>query len=144
MSPNPLLRQSTPVVAAILCLSALALAYLPGQPPQDGGDGGTGTDSGPAPTMSGAFATADSNGSMIAVTGLDVTGASLLYLVDTESKQLAVYQATGGSRSMQGIKLVGARRIDLDLQLDGFNDQSEYTYKELEKEFASQGAPSPR
>jgi hypothetical protein len=47
-----------------------------------------------------------------------------------------VYQANGGSESTQGLKLVGARRIDLDLQLYGFNDQSEYSYEELQKRFA--------
>jgi len=73
---------------------------------------------------------------MIAVTGIDLTGTSILYLVDTEKKQLAIYQATGGSESMQGVKLVGARRIDLDLQLEGFNDRSQYPYDELEQRFA--------
>ena len=75
------------------------------------------------------YATADSNGSMIAVTGIDVTGSSLLYLVDTESRHLTVYQATGGTRSTMKLKWVGARNIDLDLQVDGWNDESEYTYK---------------
>lgn len=83
-----------------------------------------------------SIATADSNGKMIAVTGIDLTGYSILYLVDTENRQLAVYQATGGAESTQGIKLVGARRIDLDLKLYGFNDKSEYSYEELEKRFA--------
>lgn len=143
MSPQAPTRDRTLLISVILSLGILALAYLPALAGQDDG-GGTGTGSGPAPTMSGAFATADSNDSMIAVTGLDVTGASLLYLVDTENKQLAVYQATGGSRSMQGLKLVGARRIALDLQLDGYNDQSEYTFKELEEEFADKGVLKPR
>ncbi|WP_145064805.1 hypothetical protein [Engelhardtia mirabilis] len=83
-----------------------------------------------------AYATGDSNGAMIAVTGVDLTGSSVLYLVDTESKQLACYQATGGSSSTQGLKLIGARRIDLDLQLHGFRDKSEYSYRDLEKQFA--------
>lgn len=83
-----------------------------------------------------AVATADSNGKMIAVTGIDLTGSSILYLVDTENRQLAVYQASGGADSTQGIKLVGARRIDLDLKLYGFNDKSEYSFEELEKRFA--------
>jgi len=82
-----------------------------------------------------AIATADSNGSMIAVTGIDLSGASILYLVDTNARQLAIYQASGGSDSMQGVKLVGARKIDLDLQLEGFNDKSQYSYEELEKRF---------
>ena len=70
------------------------------------------------PTLS-AGGTADSNGSMIAVTGVDITGQSILYLIDTETKQICAYQASGGSSSTQGIKFVGARRIDLDLELDG-------------------------
>lgn len=88
----------------------------------------------------GGFATADSNHSMIAVTGMDVTGASILYLVDTEKKQLAIYQANGGGESTQGLKLVGARRIDLDLQIEGYNDRSQYSYEALEKRIAEQGA----
>ena len=93
---------------------------------------------GPAPPagqtqvmMSGAGGTADSNGSMIAVTGTDITGSSILYLVDTENKQLAIYQANGGSSSTQGVRLVGARRISLDLELDGFNDRTQSNGKDL-------------
>lgn len=85
-------------------------------------------------------ASADSNNRMIAVTGVDRTGASVLYLVDTEAKQLAVYQATGGTSSKMGVKLIGARRLDLDLQLFGFNDQSDYSYRELQAQFASSAA----
>ena len=84
-------------------------------------------------------ATADSNNRMIAVTGVDVTGASVLYLIDTIDYRLAVYQATGGADSTQGLKLIGARRIDLDLKLHGLNDKSKYTYDALREEFASQG-----
>ena len=93
------------------------------------------------------YGTADSNGSMIAVTGIDLTGSSILYLIDTERRQLAIYQASGGTDSMQGIKLVGARKIDLDLQLEGYNDKSEYSYEELEKKFADNQrtvAPPPK
>lgn len=82
-----------------------------------------------------AFATADSNDRMIAVTGVDLTGSSVLYLVDTQNMQMACYQATGGARSTQNLKLIGARRIDLDLQLVGFHDESEYSYEDLEKQF---------
>ncbi len=87
-----------------------------------------------------AYGTADSNGSMIAVTGVDVTGGSLLFLVDTESRQLSVYQATGGTKSTMNVRWVGARNIDLDLQVDGFNDESEYTFKQLASEFAETGS----
>lgn len=91
-----------------------------------------------APT---GLATADSNHSMIAVTGIDLTGSSVLYLVDTEKKQLAVYQANGGGDSSQSLRLVGARRIDLDLQIEGLNDKSQYSYEELQKRFSTLGKP---
>jgi hypothetical protein len=86
-----------------------------------------------------AFGNADSNGRMIAVTGVDLTGSSILYVIDTQTRQLAVYQAQGGGASTQSVKLVGARRIDLDLQLYGYNDQSEYKYEALEKKFIDSG-----
>ncbi|MBI5363959.1 MAG: hypothetical protein HZA53_12320 [Planctomycetes bacterium] len=92
-----------------------------------------------------SIANADSNDQMIAVTGIDMTGSSVLYLVDTQNRQLAIYQASGGSESTQGVKLIGARRIDLDLKLYGFNDKSEYSFEELEKRFdqAKNGGANP-
>jgi len=90
------------------------------------------------------LATADSNKNMIAVTGIDLTGSSVLYLVDTEKKQLAVYQANGGGEPTQSLRLVGARRIDLDLQIEGFNDKSQYSYEELQKRFGELGKQPPQ
>lgn len=81
------------------------------------------------------YGTADSNNRMIAVTGVDVTGGALLYLVDTETRHLTIYQATGGTKSTMSLKWVGARNIGLDLQVDGWNDKSAYSYKDLVKEF---------
>lgn len=119
-------RQGTATVlvagAALLALGLLAESRASQTP----------TQSPPLPT----YATADSNDRMIAVTGVDVTGGSLLYLIDTQARQLAVYQATGGTSSTRNVALVGARNIDLDLQLDGYNDRSEYTFKELKAEFS--------
>lgn len=82
----------------------------------------------------------DSNNRMIAVTGVDITGQSVLYLVDTEAKQLAVYQASGGAAGTNSVRLVGARRIELDMELDGFNDKTTIdgkplTYKDLARRF---------
>lgn len=84
-------------------------------------------------------ATADSNNRMIAVTGTDITGASILYLVDTVNNRLAIYQAQGGAEGTRGVTFIGARRIDLDMQLNGLNDRSEWTYKKLEDEFTKKG-----
>jgi hypothetical protein len=81
------------------------------------------------------FGTANSNGDMIAVTGVDLTGGSLLYLIDTRSRHLSVYQASGGTKSTMNLKWVGARNIDLDLTVDGWNDRSEYTFKQLAEQF---------
>ena len=85
----------------------------------------------------------DSNNRMIAVTGVDITGQSVLYLIDTIDKQLAVYQAAGGAPGTQNVRLVGARRIDLDLELEGLNDKTTVDgrplkYSDLERAFASE------
>ena len=131
-------------------LVVLVATNLPGVAQQGGGNGGGsgngngngGTIPPPIPQVVpgvGAIANSDSNGSMIAVTGTDVTGSCVLYLIDTETKQLAVYQASGGTKSLRGVELVGARRIDLDLQLEGYNDKSEYSYAELDKQFQKTG-----
>jgi len=95
----------------------------------------------PAPSpsfMTQGFGTSDSNGGMIAVTGVDVTGGTLLFLVDTVGRHLAVYQAQGGTSSTANLKWIGGRNIDLDLQVDGFNDKSEMKYKELKAKFDEQ------
>ncbi len=76
---------------------------------------------------------ASSSDGFLAVTGSYGVGTSVLYLVDTKSQQLAVYEARGGSKSMRRLVLVGARRIDLDLQIEGYNDESEYDYAALRK-----------
>ena len=75
---------------------------------------------------------------------MDMTGSSVLYLVDTITGQLCVYQASGGSKSTRGVRLVGARNISLDLRLDGFNDKTEsdgraMPFKVLQKMFNDEG-----
>lgn len=118
------------VVGAGLCLVALGLVARPQQDDEDE----------KTFPLAPAYGTADSNGRMIAVTGVDVTGGSVLYLIDTESRHLSVYQATGGTNSTSNIKWVGGRNIDLDLQVDGWNDKSEISYKDLARRFAENGA----
>ena len=128
---------------------ALALVGLVTQPgaagpaaQSTGGIGGNQQQTSSTPSLGSGYGTADSNGSMIAVTGIDVTGGSLLYVIDSESKQLAVYQAQGGTSSTMNLKFVGGRRIDLDLQVYGYNDESDYSYDELQREFESNGTAS--
>ncbi len=85
--------------------------------------------------------TAFANG-FLAVTGSYGVGTSVLYLVDTNTRQLAVYEARGGSPSMRRLLLVAARRIDLDLQLESYNDESEYHYSTLKRMFEERGRRS--
>ncbi|MBX3463076.1 MAG: hypothetical protein KF830_07885 [Planctomycetes bacterium] len=85
-----------------------------------------------------AGSTASANG-FVAVTGSYGVGTSVLYLVDTVNRQLAVYEARGGGAEQRRIVLVGARRIDLDLQLQGYNDRSEYDYERLQNLFGRRG-----
>jgi hypothetical protein len=124
--------------AWILC-AGLALLSL-GLVTESQGNQDDEEDKFPTLPYSQAYGTADSNDRMIAVTGVDVTGGSILYLVDTVGRQISVYQAQGGSGATANIKWVGARRIDLDLQVDGFNDKSELTFKALAAEFAKKGS----
>ena len=128
IEPTSVASRPSWILFFALCFAAVGLAKQ---------DGGTQAEPAPAsfPSLTGMGGTADSNGRMIAVTGIDVTGSSILYVIDTLNPHLAVYQANGGSGSGQGIEFVGARRIDLDLQLDGFNDKSKETYKSLQEKF---------
>jgi hypothetical protein len=79
----------------------------------------------------------------LAVTGSYGVGTSVLYLVDTKSRQLAVYEARGGSAEQRRIVFVGARKIDLDLQLEAYNDRSEYEYRRLRKLFENRDSKDP-
>jgi hypothetical protein len=93
------------------------------------------------PAIGGA-ATSDSNQRMIAVTGIDVTGSSVLYLVDTQTLRLCVYQATS-TGSNQGVRFVGARRIELDVELNSYNDRSQMGYADVLGKFVQAGLIKP-
>jgi len=102
-------------------------------------------DAAPAPLVWGeAGGGASAANGMIAVTGSYGVGTSVLYVIDTVNKQLAVYEARGGSPSAARLFLVGARRIDLDLQLRGYNDLSEYDYEGLTRLFESRDKPAAK
>lgn len=80
-----------------------------------------------------------SGNGILAVTGSYGVGTSVVYVIDTVNRQLAVYEARGGSAEQRRVVLVGARRIDLDLQLEGYNDRSEYEYPRLKEVFQKRG-----
>ena len=71
----------------------------------------------------------------LAVTGSYGVGTSVLYLIDTNTRQISVYEARGGTQSMRRLVWVGARRIDRDLEVLGYRDESEYSFSDLEKLF---------
>ncbi len=81
-----------------------------------------------------------SNG-FIAVTGSYGVGTSVLYLLDTNTRQLSVYEARGGTQSMRRLVWVGARRIDRDLEVLGYRDESEYSFKDLNRMFGDRQKP---
>jgi hypothetical protein len=118
-------------------LLALGLFSEPAEPRQGGGQEPPVVDPGGGLTVSppAAYGTADSNDQMIAVTGIDVTGSSILYVIDTQHRQLAVYQANSGSASTMGLRFVAGRNIDLDLQVWGYNDKSEHSYRQMVEQF---------
>jgi len=79
--------------------------------------------------------TGSSNNGFIAVTGSYGVGTSVLYLIDTVNQHLSVYEARGGTQSMRRLVWVGARRIDRDLEVLGYRDESEYSFKDLDNMF---------
>lgn len=130
------------ILLAGFALAAIGLAYAPAAPAAVlQGQNQTTTPPNPNPPPFPVMGNANSNNTMIAVTGIDLTGSAVLFLVDTVNRQMAVYQAMGGSASTQGLKLVAARRIDLDLQLYGLNDKSEYSFEDLQKRMAERATP---
>lgn len=138
MPTSTIQRTPRPSGASLLLLAGAALAAVGlARAPQGGGNNNNQGQTTAVPMLAGGT-TADSNNRMVAVTGIDVTGASILFLVDTERRHLAVYQASGAG-SNQGVRFVGARNIELDLELDGYNDKSDYSFKRLREEFAKQG-----
>ncbi len=72
----------------------------------------------------------DGNRDMIAVTGEYGNGTSVLWVIDTKSKQLSAYRSLNGS----SIELVGARRIEHDLKLITYQDRTPDAFKPLNLE----------
>ena len=64
---------------------------------------------------------ADSNSQMIAVTGEFGNGTSVLYVIDTAEKQLAVYKTLSGNK----VEFVAARDIEFDLKMKSYNDRTD-------------------
>src|SRR5258708_14220197 len=133
MNLHPILQNRITALAAGVVRGAVVLSILPSAAARQGSGDGGGT--GPAQTqvmpLIPAFGTADSNGSMIAVTGIDMTGSSILYLVDTKGRHMAVYQASGGGGLTPGRELVPAPGSHPPPQRPGHNRTAHHPDPEL-------------
>ncbi len=90
-----------------------------------------------------AAQSATSGSRYVAAVGPYQAGVSLLYVVDQETQRLAVYEGRGGGPNSRKVVFVGARNITLDTLLNGFNDESVYSYLDFAKEFEDSGIPVP-
>lgn len=86
-----------------------------------------------------AAQSADAGARYVAAVGPYQDGVSLLYVLDQKTQRLSVYEARGGAKNAHRLEFVGARNISLDGLLDAFNDESEYSYEALRKEFEKSG-----
>jgi hypothetical protein len=116
-------------VVGLLVLLVVAFRLTWQLPAQGGSTGGGG----------------DANRDLIAVTGTYGSGASVLYLIDTRTRHMAVYKTDNGRK----LELVAARNVAWDLNLETYNDQSEpgYSPRELRKgyvEASRTAGPSSR
>lgn len=64
-------------------------------------------------------------------TGTAAHGGALLFVLNTRTRTLNVYEAEGGSRATRGVTFVASRKIERDLYVTGYNDKSEYSYQDL-------------
>jgi hypothetical protein len=83
----------------------------------------------------------DASRDLIAVTGTYGSGASVLYVIDTKTRHLAVYKTDNGRK----LEFIAARDIRYDLALEDYNDISEpgYTPKELRRGYVEAGRTTP-
>jgi hypothetical protein len=101
-------------VAAALAVTAAALLWLSGASAAD--DPHTGV-------------AASSNGVLL-VAGQVASDSYGLYLVDTQSHTICVYQWVPANRKM---RLIAARNYGFDLQLDDYNNEKETSPAEIRK-----------
>ncbi len=71
----------------------------------------------------------DAAGSKLLISSTIGATSAFLWVVDPETRNLAVYEATPGDAG--GLRLLGARKIEHDLDLAKFRDRSEYSFEEL-------------
>lgn len=73
----------------------------------------------------------NASGEFLMSTGTAAHGGALLFVLNTKTQTLSVYEAEGGSRATRGVTFVASRKIARDLYVSGYNDKSEYSYQDL-------------
>lgn len=77
----------------------------------------------------------DAPGEYLVRTESSSTGTALVFVLNTRTQVLNVYEAEGGSRATRGLSFVASRKIARDVYVTGYNDRSEYSYQDLLKRF---------
>jgi hypothetical protein len=72
---------------------------------------------------------ADKERGPLLVTSTIGATSAFLFVIDPQTRNLATYEATPGENG--GLKLLGARKIEHDLELAKFRDLSEFSYFDL-------------
>jgi hypothetical protein len=65
--------------------------------------------------------------------------SAVLFVVDPQSRRMVAYEATPGPDG--GVRLLGARKIEHDLLLSRYRDQSELTLDQLRERYESEDGP---
>jgi len=118
-------------------------APVNGNPAGTGGTGITIQPSAPTPrpgldgrTSASRSSDSNSNNRFVAVTCPTTSGESVLFVIDAETEQLAVYRYKWG----QGLEYLSGRKIEYDLKVTGYRDTSDLTYDEMRELFHKQAA----
>jgi hypothetical protein len=80
------------------------------------------------------------NSDYLIATGTSKYSGALLFLFDTRSKVLAVYEAEGGTAATRGVTWVGARKLEWDTHTTELNDKSEHSFNEMKQLFLDRQA----
>lgn len=65
-------------------------------------------------------------------------GGPILFVLDTKSRVLSIYEAEGGTPATRGITWLGARKIEHDINTTFYNDKSEVSYSDLKQRFEAE------
>ena len=78
----------------------------------------------------------DSNNRFVAVTTPIGSGESVLFLIDSKHDQLVCYRFD----RRKGLMFLAGRKIDYDLRITGYEDQSKFTRDEMKRLYEKHAA----